>query len=169
MRMPERLRAASSPMFDMVVATTRSPVSSPRAFRSRAAISRMASPLMTLFRGPASMQRSASPSKLKPRSAPRALTSPATKAGCSAPHPSLMFRPSGAMLQQRHLAAQPPEQLRRHRRRGSIGAVGYDAQAGQREARNAIDEELNVVGLQGEVVLDRGQAVGIGRLGMPEA
>ena len=47
-RMPLRLSAASRPMFDMVVATTRSPVNRLRALRSRAAMSRMASPLMTL-------------------------------------------------------------------------------------------------------------------------
>ena len=45
----ERLSAASRPMLDMVVATTRSPVSRPRALRSRAAMSRMASPLTTLL------------------------------------------------------------------------------------------------------------------------
>ena len=81
MRMPLRLSAASRPMFDMVVATTRSPVSRPRAFRSRAAMSRMASPLMTLLCVPANMQRSASPSKVRPRSAPRVFTSAATKSG----------------------------------------------------------------------------------------
>ena len=45
---------------------------------------------------------------------------------------------------------------------GSVGAVGDDMQARQRQARHAVDEELNVVGAVGGVVLDRGQA---GRIG----
>ena len=41
------------------------------------------------------MRRSASPSKAKPMSAPLATTSCCSRSGCSAPHSSLMFMPSG--------------------------------------------------------------------------
>jgi hypothetical protein len=73
-----------------------------------------------------------------------------------------MLRPSGAMLSRVTPAAvrvQPAEELGRDGRGGAVGAVGHDAQAGQREAGNAVDEELNVVGLERGVVLDQGAGV----------
>ena len=155
-------------MFDMVVATTTSPVSMPRAFRSRAAISRMASPLITLPSAPASMQRSASPSKVRPRSAPRAFTSRATKSGCSAPHCALMLRPSGAcsasVMRGASIAIEPAKKLRRDCRGSAIGAIGHNLQAGEREPGHAIDEELNVIALKGRVVFDWREGVRIGDL-----
>ncbi len=95
MRIPERAKAASRPMLDMVVATTRLPASSPRAWRSRAQASMTASPLTTLPCSSAKRARSASPSKVKPMDAPLTLTWAATISGCRAPQCSLMLRPSG--------------------------------------------------------------------------
>ena len=45
---------------------------------------------------------------------------------------------------------------------GSIGAVGDDIETVKRKAGKGIEEELNVVGLEGEVVGDGREAVGIG-------
>ena len=99
MRIPERFNAASSPMFDMVVATTTSPVNIPRAFRSRAAISRIAVAIDDV----AVRARQHAPVRItvecQPgRCLPRFCTSAATHCGCNAPQPSLMLRPSGEIL-----------------------------------------------------------------------
>ena len=45
---------------------------------------------------------------------------------------------------------------------GSVGAVGDNAEAGEVEAGNAIEEELNVVVLVGGVVFDGRQGGGVG-------
>ncbi len=71
----------------------------------------------------------------------------------------LMLRPSGSMLSS---ATSPPscrKELRRNRRRRAICAIGHDAQPGQRQSRHAVDEELDVVGLERWVVLDRRAAL----------
>jgi hypothetical protein len=96
MAMPLRLRAASRPMLDMVVATTVLLVRRPRACRSRAASRRTASPLTTLPCSSAKRARSASPSKVMPMEAFWATTSlAATMSGWRAPQCSLMLRPLG--------------------------------------------------------------------------
>ena len=155
-------------MLDMVVATTKSPVSRPRALRSRAAMSRMASPLMTLLLAPDNMQRSASPSKVRPMWALRFCVSEATDAGWRAPQPALMLRPSGAMLRRVTLpcGVEAAEELGGDGGGGSVGAIGNDAEAGEREAGDGVDEELDVVELVGGVVLDRRQFGGVGGGGL---
>ena len=76
-----------------------------------------------------------------------------------------MLRPSGAMLSS-VTGAWPPiqaaEELGRDGGSGAVGAVGDDLQAGEREAGNGIDEELNVVGLKGGIVFDGRKRCGIG-------
>jgi len=96
--MPERFKAISSPMFDMVVATTVALARVPRACISRAASNNTASPLTQRPSASQNKARSASPSKVTPRSkfSPLRSTSAfATLAACSAPQPSLMFLPVG--------------------------------------------------------------------------
>ena len=95
MRMPLERKAASRPMLDMVVATTRSPASSALACMSRAATSITPSPFTTRPWASAKSARSASPSKVIPRSAPSDFVSWATVSGCRAPQLSLMLRPLG--------------------------------------------------------------------------
>ena len=58
--------------------------------------------------------------------------------------------------------AQAAEEFRSNGGRGSVGAVGDDAEACKREAGDGIDEELDVVGLKGGVVLNGRQGGGIG-------
>ena len=94
MAIPDRFSAASNPMFDIVVATTVAPASSPRACRSRASSS-TASPFTTRPCSSANRHRSASPSNVTPIDAFCCTTSAATTSGCSAPQYSLMFRPVG--------------------------------------------------------------------------
>ena len=85
MAIPVRLNAASNPMFDIVVATTRSPASNPRACRSRAHTSITASPFTTLPCSSEKSARSASPSNVIPIDAPLRFTSLATTLACIAP------------------------------------------------------------------------------------
>ena len=155
-------------MLDMVVATTRSPVNMPRAFRSRAAISRMASPLITLPCGPANMQRSASPSKVTPRSAPRAVTSCGDVLRMQRPAVGVNVAAVGRDVEQGDVAAslavEALEELRRNGRSGAVGAIGNDLQMGERKAGNAVDEELDVIGLERRIVLDGWKALRIGDL-----
>src|SRR4029078_10083513 len=63
--------------------------------RGRARRKRTGSPPTTSPVDSARMQRSPSPSKARPRSAPTSFTFWATVSGCVAPHPALMLRPSG--------------------------------------------------------------------------
>ena len=55
------------------------------------------------------------------------------------------------------------EELRGDGGGGSVGAVGDDAEAGERKAGDGVDEELDVVVLIGDVVFDGGQGGGFGR------
>ena len=85
--------------------------------------------------------------------------------GWSAPQFSLMLRPSGAMLRRVTLVAavEAAEELGGDGGGGSVGAVDDDVEAGEGEAGDGVDEELDVVVLIGGVVFDGRQGGGIGR------
>src|SRR2546428_5864 len=68
MRMPASRSAISRPIFDMVVATTAAPERTPRVCMSRAASNSTASPFTTRPAESLNNARSASPSKVTPRS-----------------------------------------------------------------------------------------------------
>ena len=95
-RMPESRNAISRPIFDIVVATTVAPGSTPRACISRAVTNSTASPLITRPEASLKSARSASPSNVIPRSNLPSAIHFATVPGCNAPQPSFMFLPSGA-------------------------------------------------------------------------
>ena len=95
----------------------------------------MASPLMTLLFAPANMQRSASPSKVRPICAPRVLTSAATDCGWSAPQFGVDVAAVGGDVEEGDAAgAEAAEELGSDGGGGSVGAVGDDVEAGEREA-----------------------------------
>ncbi len=56
------------------------------------------------------------------------------------------------------------KELGRNGRGGAVGAIGHDFQMREREAGNAIDQELDVVGLERRIVLDSGKTLRIGDL-----
>ena len=56
------------------------------------------------------------------------------------------------------------KELRRDGGGGAVGAIGHDLQTGEREAGNAIDEELDVVGLEVRDCLRPAEAARIGDL-----
>ena len=62
------------------------------------------------------------------------------------------------------LAVQATEELRRNGRRRAVGAIGHKLQVREREAGNAIDQELDVVSLERGIVLDCGKNLRIGDL-----
>ena len=80
----------------MVVVTTASPASAPRARRSSAQIARIWSPSTGVPVASTARARSPSPSKARPRSAPTPRTTSPTSARSVEPQPSLMLIPSGS-------------------------------------------------------------------------
>ena len=96
--MPDFFSAISTPIFDIVVATTVDPANFPCACKSRAVSSSTPSPFTTRPAPSQNKARSASPSNVTPRSnfPPDSSTALPKVSGCSAPHPALIFFPSGA-------------------------------------------------------------------------
>ena len=139
MRTPELRSAISRPMLDIVVATTREPASTFRAFISRAANNKTPSPFTTRPSASLNNARSASPSKVTPRSNSPFLpaTTRATVSGCRAPQFSLMFLPSGEAL--RNVACTPES-------RNSSGASAVAAPCAQStRTRNRLRSALTLV------------------------
>ena len=62
------------------------------------------------------------------------------------------------------VAIQTPEELRRNGRGRAVGAIGHDLQVRERKAGNAVDQKLDVVGLQRRIVLDGWKALRVGDL-----
>ena len=142
-----------------------SSVSMPRSFRSRAQISRMASPLMTRPFAPASMQRSASPSKVRPICAPRSVTSLGDAIGMKGAAVGVDVAAVGRDVEQGDAVCrrEAAEKLGGDGGGGAVGAVGDNAEAG--EARPGTESRgTGCSRPEGGVVFDRGQGGGIGRV-----
>ena len=116
----------------------------------------------------ANMQRSASPSKVTPRSAPRAFTFAGHKLRMERAALGVDVAAVRRDIEQRDLraplAVEPPEKLGRDCRRRAVGAIGHDLQAREREAGYASDEKPNVIGKKRRMVYDRRKAARIGDL-----
>ena len=148
MPMPLRFSAASSPMFDMVVATTVSPCRRPCVFMSRAQpADSTASPFTTRPAASENSARSASPSKVMPRSylPLEAATACATCSGCSAPQPALMLRPFGSMWRKSALMPQSAKHQRRDGAGSAVGAIDQHAQLAEVHARNKVSKPLCIL------------------------
>ena len=92
----------------------------------------MASPSRTCPRASTSRQRSASPSKAKPRSQPSAGTAAASRCGMGGAAAVVDVAAVGGVAERHHLGAEAAEQPRGVGRRGAVGGVEGDLQAGQR-------------------------------------
>ena len=106
---------------------------------ARRRCSRIASPLMTLPRGPASMQRSASPSKVTPMSAPAPLHFGRDPGGMQRAAAVVDVAAVGRDVEQGDIAAEAAEQFRGDGGGRAVGAVGNDAQPVEIQSRNAVD------------------------------
>src|SRR4029453_1835548 len=144
--MPASRIARTSPRFDITVPTTTSPFSVPRSCIASALAARTWSPSITLPAAWANRARGASPSWLTPTSAPSRTTSAATTSGWSAPHPSLILRPSGSAW----IAGTPAPRARRTAlRRRAVRAVDADPHAVQTDVRRALEvEEVALLALR---------------------
>jgi hypothetical protein len=72
----------------------------------------------------------------------------------------------GSDVEQGYLTAQTAEELGSRSRRGSVGAVGHNAQAVQLESGNAVDQELNVIGLKSVTIREGRKACRVGSDGV---
>ena len=132
MRMPDFFSAISRPIFDMVVETTVSAFNFPCACRSRAAARSTPSPLTTRPSASQNRARSASPSKVTPRS------------NCAGDPPPIFPESRGASaaafvdvlairrnMNERRLNAEAAKQLRSLGGSRSIGAIHQHTQLAQ--------------------------------------